>query len=66
MVGYCYANYECWSGASISENHFCRHKFTDMTAGKMQIHGKWTDAIVTDMADGWVHVKYMNADKMKL
>ena len=25
--------YECWSGASVSDMHACRHKFTDMTTG---------------------------------
>ena len=33
MVGYCYNKYECWSVASVSGVHACRHKFTDMTAG---------------------------------
>ena len=33
MVGYCYNKYECWTGASVSDVHACRHKFTDMTAG---------------------------------
>ena len=33
MVGYCNNKYECWSGASVSDMHACRHKFTHMTAG---------------------------------
>ena len=27
-VGYCYNKYVCWSGASVSDMHACRHKFT--------------------------------------
>ena len=27
MVGYCYNKYVCWSGASVSDIHACRHKF---------------------------------------
>ena len=58
MVGYCYNEYECWSGASVSDMHACMHKFTDMTVGYMQLLrlGNWPDAIVTDMADGRVQM----------
>ena len=41
MVGYCYNKYVCWSGASLSDMHACRHKFTE--------YDRWLDAIVKDM-----------------
>ena len=54
MVGYCYNKYECWSGASVSDMHACRHKFTDMNVatdkdmgnGRMQLLQTWTDMAV--------------------
>ena len=39
MIVYCYNKYECWSGASVSDMHACRHKFTDMTAGYANVEG---------------------------
>ena len=29
MVRYCYNKSVCWSGASVSDMHTCRHKFTE-------------------------------------
>ena len=44
MVGYCYNKYVCWSGASVSDIHACRHKFTVW-------YGCWLDATVKDMGN---------------
>ena len=40
MVRYCYNNYECWSGASVSDMYACMHKFTDMTTVKDMGNGQ--------------------------
>ena len=54
MVGYCYNKYECWSGSSVLDMHACGSKFkVKCNCGR---HGKWLDAIVTDMVDGLVQM----------
>ena len=57
--------YKCWSSASVSDMHACRHKFTDVTVGWMQLLNtwEWPDVIVTDMSDVTVQ---LCPDKMKL
>ena len=57
MVGYCYNKYVCRSGASVSDMHACRHKFTEYDCwldAIVEDMGNGRGAIVTDMADGRV------------
>ena len=66
MVGYCYNKYEYWSGASVPDMHACRHKFTDMTVGKMQLLKTWEMAGCNCYSHGWcsaASVIYMDHDK---
>ena len=62
MVGYFYNKYVTSTGP-MQVFQTCMRvgaSLTDMTAGKVQLlkTGKWSDAIVTDMADGWVQISH--------